>query len=63
MPAIDLDIPELLRRIRRINRLCTEGKISWQKRVRLHNQLVPGIGPLGGDKRGRRKDRAQARRG
>jgi hypothetical protein len=42
----DQELKERLARIRGINRAFDQGEISWADRIRLHNQLVPGIGDL-----------------
>lgn len=52
----DEELAELLRKIRKINRMCLKGEITGEQRVRMHNDLVPGIGNLEGVTKGLGKE-------
>jgi hypothetical protein len=40
------EIAKRLERLRRINREHAEGEISWEERVRRHQEVVPDIGEM-----------------
>jgi hypothetical protein len=40
------EVERRLQQIRQINADADAGRISWEERVRRHEQLVEGIGPL-----------------
>ena len=49
----DEDLAKRLKRLRQINLDYDAGRISWDERVRLHQEIVPDIGNLERQTRGR----------
>lgn len=47
-PISDAELKDLLENLRNVNLLFTQGRITWEDRIRLHQVLVPGIGNLEG---------------